>query len=166
MDENRKSQPKTQSKGDGSRRTSCFSRHYSQITKRYPPTSAEVPLSNQSKRDKQRRRRFTHSQYLSLLPYSPVMSFTFLQVDLPVYEGRDPNLNESNYCMMCFKKNGDSASSTEQDGTKDSIVQLMRCGGGRCAYFCSVKCQGDAWTRHKKACNAIKKGGNQVGTRS
>lgn len=141
MDHGRKSQPKTQSKGDGSRRTSRFSRQYSQITRDIQLQALRyyLVLSNQSKRDKQRLRRFTHSQYLLFLPYSPVMSFNFLQVDLPVYEGRDPNLNESNYCMMCFKKNGDSASSSAQDGTKDSIVQLMRCSRCRCAYVCSVR---------------------------
>ena len=82
-----------------------------------------------------------------------------LLASLPVYEGRDPNLHESNYCMICYKANGDPAE--QEDGAKaasSSVIQLKVCSRCRCAYFCSVKCQEAAWkSGHKTACNAIKK---------
>lgn len=85
------------------------------------------------------------------------MSLEDLLADLPVYEGRDPNLNESNYCVTCFKKNGDSVSSSDQSDA-DNVIQLKLCSRCRCVYFCSVKCQEAAWkTSHKTSCNAIRK---------
>ena len=82
-----------------------------------------------------------------------------LLASLPVYEGRDPNLHESNYCMICYKANGDPAE--QEDGAKaasSSVIQLKVCSRCRCAYFCSVKCQEAAWkSGHKTACNAMEK---------
>ena len=84
---------------------------------------------------------------------SPTAVPSWLKIPEFVYEGVDPNLEETYTCFSlgCGEREGD------ERPTNDDQNSLQKCSRCRLARYCSRECQKEDYAGHKEDCKTISK---------